>query len=252
MRKNCRADELLCARGHAVSREEAAILIMEGKVRVHKDDVVKNPSRILPLDSPLLVETGEEFVSRGAGKLKNSLERLTPDLTGKVCADIGASTGGFTHLMLTKNAAKVFAVDVGKGLLHWKLRQDERVVVLEGINGKSISSEITGEYVDILTMDVSFISTTKLLANADSILKEEGIAYILVKPQFEAPREKVPPGGVVTDETTRQEALQKVCSFVAENLPWELVEVTDSPLKGPKGNLEFVAVFRKNAAKKGE
>lgn len=248
MKKNYRADELLCARGHCMSKEEAVILIMEGKVRVNKDDVVKNPSRMLPAESPLLVETGDEFVSRGAHKLKNALERISPDLTGKVCADIGASTGGFTHLMLTKNAAKVFAVDVGKGLLHWKLRQDERVVVLEGVNGKNISLEITGEKADILTMDVSFISTTKILAGADSILEEGALAYILVKPQFEAPREKVPPGGVITDENTRQEALQKVCNFVKENLPWELVEVTDSPLKGPKGNLEFVAVFRKKSA----
>ena len=215
---------------------------MEGKVRVHKDDVVKNPSRLLPLDSPLLVESGEEFVSRGAGKLKNSLERLTPDLTGKVCADIGASTGGFTHLMLTKNAAKVFAVDVGKGLLHWKLRQDERVVVLEGINGKSISPEITGEKVDILTMDVSFISATYILPQFRLLLKDGAKAICLIKPQFEVGRSMLGKGGIVKDSKAHRFAVERVMT-AGEAAGLTPIGVMPSPVTGGDGNREFLICF---------
>lgn len=243
--KKCRADELLCLRGHCAEKEEAAILIMAGKVRTSPDNVVQKPSEMLSMESPLLVDSGCPYVSRGAMKLKDSLEKFAPDLTGMICGDIGASTGGFTDLMLSKNAAKVYAVDVGKGLLHWKLRTDKRVEVREGVNAKLLSREIIPEELDMLVMDVSFISCTKILPSADGLLKEDAKIFILVKPQFEAPKNLVPPGGVITDENVRQMCLKKVCDFVAENLPWELSSVSDSPLKGPKGNLEFVAYFRK-------
>ena len=147
--------------------------------------------------------------------------------------------------MLSKNAAKVYAVDVGKGLLHWKLRTDERVVVCEGINGRELNKEIIPEELDILVMDVSFISCTKILPAADLLMKKACRAFILVKPQFEAPKHLVPPGGVITDENVRQDCLKKVLRFVEENLSWEVVDISDSPLKGPKGNLEFVAHFVK-------
>lgn len=243
--KKCRADELLCLRGHCAEKEEAAILIMAGKVRTSPDHVIKKGSEMLNTDTPLLVDSGCAYVSRGALKLKDALEKFAPDLTGKICGDIGASTGGFTDLMLSKNAAKVYAVDVGKGLLHWKLRTDKRVQVREGVNARNLSREIVEEQLDILVMDVSFISCTKILPAADALMKENAQAFILVKPQFEAPKNLVPPGGVITDEDLRRKCLQKVCDFAAENLPWELVDVSDSPLKGPKGNLEFVAYFRK-------
>lgn len=243
--KKYRADELLCLRGHCGSKEESAILIMAGKVRTSPDAVVQKPSQMLPADSPLLVDSACPYVSRGALKLKEALEKFAPDLTNMICGDVGASTGGFTDLMLSKNAAKVYAIDVGKGLLHWKLRTDERVVVREGVNARELSSQIVPEELDILVMDVSFISCTKILPAADSIMKKGALAFILVKPQFEAPKHLVPPGGVITDENIRQDCLKKVCDFVSANLSWELLDVSDSPLKGPKGNLEFVAHFIK-------
>ncbi len=243
--KKYRADELLCLRGHCSGKEEAARLIMAGKVRTSPDAVVQKGSQMLPEDTPLLVDSGCPYVSRGALKLKDTLEKFAPDLTNCICGDVGASTGGFTDLMLSKNAAKVYAVDVGKGLLHWKLRTDERVVVCEGINGRELNKEIIPEELDILVMDVSFISCTKILPAADLLMKKACRAFILVKPQFEAPKHLVPPGGVITDENVRQDCLKKVLRFVEENLSWEVVDISDSPLKGPKGNLEFVAHFVK-------
>ena len=161
--KKKRADELLYEHGHCESRQEAALLIMAGKVRSSADSVVAKPSQEFPPDTVLLVDSGGQFVSRGAGKLKEALEKFAPDLTGRIAADIGASTGGFTDLMLAHGAEKVYAVDVGKGLLHWKLRSDPRVVCLEGVNARSLSAAEIPEPVDVLSMDVSFISATRIL-----------------------------------------------------------------------------------------
>ncbi len=244
--KKKRADELLYEHGHCGSREEGALLIMAGKVRSGKDSLVDKPSRLFEADAVLLVDSGGEFVSRGAYKLRDSLDKFAPDLHGRIAADVGASTGGFTDLMLSRGAEKVYAVDVGRGLLHWKLRSDPRVVCLEGVNARTLSPELVPEKVDLLSMDVSFISATKILPAADSVMKEGALAFILVKPQFEAPREDVPPGGVVTDDNVRRAALEKVCA-AASALGWRLVDASDSPLKGPKGNREFVALFRKEA-----
>jgi len=244
--KKKRADELLYEHGHCGSREEGALLIMAGKVRSGKDTLVDKPSRLFEADAVLLVDSGGEFVSRGAYKLRDSLDKFAPDLHGRIAADVGASTGGFTDLMLSRGAEKVYAVDVGRGLLHWKLRSDQRVVCREGVNARSLSPEVVPEKVDLLSMDVSFISATKILPAADSVMKEGALAFILVKPQFEAPREDVPPGGVVTDDNVRRAALKKVCD-AASALGWRLIDASESPLKGPKGNREFVALFRKES-----
>ena len=240
--KKKRADELLYEHGHCDSKEEAMLLIMAGKVRSKADAVVRKPSELYPADTVLLVDHGNEYVSRGAHKLKEALQKFAPDLSGKISIDIGASTGGFTDLMLSCGAEKVYAVDVGKGLLHWKLRKDPRVICLEGVNARNLTENEIPEKADILSMDVSFISATKILPAASPLLKQGALAFILVKPQFEAPREDVPPGGVVTDLNVRLAALDKVCKM-AESLNWKLIEAKDSPLKGPRGNVEFVAVF---------
>ena len=254
--KKKRADHLLYEHGHCDSIEQASLLILEGKVRSKADALVRKSSELFDADTVLLVDHGLEYVSRGALKLKNALLKHAPDLRGRKALDIGASTGGFTDLMLQCGAEKVYAVDVGKGLLHWKLRTDPRVVCLEGINARNISRKDVPEKVQVMSMDVSFISATKILGAASELLEEGALAFILVKPQFEAPKEDVPPGGVVTDPEVRKQALEKVCTC-AESLNLILVEAADSPLKGPKGNLEFVALFRKgpsgeSAGKKDE
>ena len=241
--KKKRADELLYEHGHAESIADAAKLILEGRVRSKPDALVRKASEMFPADTVLLVDSGTEFVSRGALKLRNALEKFATDLHGRVAVDIGASTGGFTDLMLRHGAEKVYAVDVGRGLLHWKLRTDPRVVCLEGINARALPPESVPGGADLLSMDVSFISAVKILPAAAGVLKPGALAFILVKPQFEAPKQDVPPGGVVTDPAVRQAALDKVCR-AAGQLGWELIEAADSPLRGPRGNLEYVAVFR--------
>ena len=241
--KKKRADELLYEHGHCESTADAALLILEGRVRSKPDALVHKASEMFPADIVLLVDSGTGFVSRGALKLQQALEKFAPDLHGRTAVDIGASTGGFTDLMLQHGADKVYAVDVGRGLLHWKLRTDPRVVCLEGINARELPPDSVPGGADLLSMDVSFISATKILPAAHAVLKPGALAFILVKPQFEAPRQDVPPGGVVTDPAVRQAALDKVCAAAA-GLGWELIEAADSPLRGPRGNLEYVAVFR--------
>lgn len=220
-------------------------MIMAGKVRYNPDMLVRKASESVPFESALLVDTEDSFASRGARKLRPALERFLPDLTGLIAVDIGASTGGFTDVMLHNGAARVYAVDVGRGLLHAKLRNDPRVVCLEGINARTLDRSVIPEPVDLMTMDVSFISTTKILPAADVIMKSGAWAFVLVKPQFEADRKDVPPGGVVTDEAVRAACIEKVKDFARERLSWSFVEVTPSEIKGPKGNQEYVAVFRK-------
>ncbi|MBO4632353.1 MAG: TlyA family RNA methyltransferase [Lentisphaeria bacterium] len=238
-----RADELLYEHGHCESIADAALLILEGKVRSKPDALVHKASELYPEDTVLLVDSGNEFVSRGALKLQRALEKFAPDLHGKTAVDIGASTGGFTDLMLKHGAGRVYAIDVGRGLLHWKLRTDPRVICLEGINARTLPPDSVPGGADLLSMDVSFISAVKILPAAHAVLKKGALAFILVKPQFEAPKQDVPPGGVVTDQAVRQAALEKVC-LAASGLGWQLLDAEDSPLRGPRGNLEYVAVFR--------
>lgn len=243
--KKIRVDDWLCSHGICADRGEALRMIMAGKVRYNPDMLVRKASESVPFESALLVDTEDSFASRGARKLRPALERFLPDLTGLIAVDIGASTGGFTDVMLHNGAARVYAVDVGRGLLHAKLRNDPRVVCLEGINARTLDRSVIPEPVDLMTMDVSFISTTKILPAADVIMKSGAWAFVLVKPQFEADRKDVPPGGVVTDEAVRAACVEKVKDFARERLSWSLVEVTPSEIKGPKGNQEYVAVFRK-------
>ena len=243
--KKIRADLLLCERGHFETPDEAARFIMAGKVRLNADMLLRKPSEMLDPETPLLVDSALEYVSRGAFKLVEALEQFLPDLTGKTALDIGASTGGFTDVMLRHGAGKVYATDVGKGLLHGKLRNDPRVAVREGINIKNLTEDEVPDPVDVVTADVSFISVTKALEPADKLMAPGAYAFILVKPQFEAPKRDVPPGGVVTDENVRQAAIEKVVTFATETLHWENLAVLPSPIKGPKGNQEYVAVFRK-------
>ena len=241
-----RLDVLLVERGLAESRQRAQAVIMSGQVYVREQKVDKAGTQVEE-NAPIEVRgQALAYVSRGGLKLEKALKTFSGiRLKGVHAIDAGASTGGFTDLMLSHGAEKVYAVDVGRGLLHWKLRSDPRVICLEGVNARNLSPAEIPEPVDLLSMDVSFISATKILCAADSVMKPGAMAFILVKPQFEAPKHDVPPGGVVTDPAVRQAALDKVCTFVKENLQWTLRDVSDSPLKGPKGNLEYVAVFVK-------
>ncbi|MGB2897053.1 MAG: TlyA family RNA methyltransferase [Anaerolineales bacterium] len=237
-----RIDLLLVDRGLAESRSVAQKLIMAGLVRVEGQLIHKASQKAEP---GMLIEvaSGPRFVSRGGEKLQAAVETFPVTLADRICADVGASTGGFTDCLLQNGAARVYAIDVGKGLLHWKLRNDARVVVIEETNARYLES--LPERVHLVTMDVSFISLRKLLPVIAGWLKSEGDVIALIKPQFEAGPARVGRGGVVRDVTVHREVTRRVLDFAVEHslAPQGLIR---SPLQGPKGNVEFLAWLRKD------
>ncbi|MBN1863725.1 MAG: TlyA family RNA methyltransferase [Victivallales bacterium] len=240
-----RADILLAASKLCESREKARTLILAGKVRVGDDHVVSKPSDKFPCDTKFILHSPDPYVSRGALKLIPALDKHLPDLNGLSAMDIGASTGGFTDLMLQRGLAKAYAIDSGRGQLHQKLRDDPRVVCLEKTNARHIDSSSVPEQVDIITMDVSFISATLLIPQATALLKPDGWAFILVKPQFEAEISDVGKGGVVKDPEVHRKTVEKVVHCAENQASLTFLDLIPSPIKGPKGNQEFIAVFRK-------
>jgi 23S rRNA (cytidine1920-2'-O)/16S rRNA (cytidine1409-2'-O)-methyltransferase len=234
-----RLDVLLAERGLVESRSLAQKLILAGQVRVD-GEVVTEPARKIVLSVELSVDSGPKFVSRGGEKLEPALEAFgMSDLGGRVCADVGASTGGFTDCMLQHGAGKVYAIDVGYGILHWKLRSDPRVVVMERTNARQV--EHLPEPPDLVTIDASFISLRILLP----VVKEwfgttSGVVVALIKPQFEAGREEVSKGeGVIHDPRVHRQVLEEVLAL-AHSLGFGVQGLAKSSLKGPKGNVEFL------------
>ncbi len=234
-----RLDEALVARGLAESRSQARALIMAGVVRVD-GRVVDKPGMPLPA-GPIAVAHGGRFVSRGGEKLQGALDQFAIDPAGLICADLGASTGGFTDCLLQAGAARVYAVDVGRGQLHWKLRQDERVVVIERQNARYL--EGLPEPIALVVADLSFISLTLILPTIRRLLAPTGQAITLVKPQFEAGREAVGKGGVVRDPATHRAVLQRFLADAAQ-AGFVVSALGVSPLRGPAGNVEFLAHLR--------
>jgi len=241
-----RLDLLLVEKGLVPSRAKAQALILAGQVRVN-GVLLDKPSAQVPKDAEIQIVSPPKYVSRGGEKLEAALRAFGVTPKGKVCLDIGASTGGFTDCLLQHRAARVYAVDVGKGQLHWKLRQDPRVVVKEGLNARYLRPEDIGEPVDLVTIDVSFISLRLILPRLREIVRPSGDIVSLVKPQFEAGKEKVKKG-VVRDPEVHREVLLGLYEFV-ENLGWSVVDAIPSPLLGPKGNREF---FLHIVPRKGE
>ena len=243
-----RADQLLCENGLAESREKAKRLVMAGLVFYETPggqlERVEKPGTKYPLDTPLQVKGLEQFVSRGAYKLLTALEGFSLPVGGAVALDAGASTGGFTDCLLQHGAARVYAVDVGHNQLHEKLRADARVICMEKTNLRDASPALLPEPVDIITADVSFISLTLVLPGCVQFLKPGGHVAALIKPQFELGPEAAPKG-VVRDEALRQTAVRKVVDFAEQTLCLSLLGVLPAAVKGPKGNQEYMAVWRK-------
>ena len=239
-----RLDVLLVERGLAESRAKAQALIKAGQVRVADQGTLK-PATAVTADSVLTVDSGPRFVSRGGEKLDAALEAFHMDVAGLVCADVGASTGGFTDCLLQRGAAKVYAIDVGKGILHWKLRNDPRVVVMEETNARFVES--LPEPVSLVTVDASFISLKILLPvikkwdfAPEKMKEESGDVIALIKPQFEAGRKDVARGdGVIRDPEIHKQVLLDVLSF-AQYEGFQIRGLIKSPLLGPKGNTEFL------------
>ncbi len=239
-----RLDVLLVQRGLAPSREKAKAMIMEGNVFVENQREDKAGTSI-PVEAKIEVKGNTlKYVSRGGLKLEKAMTHFGIGLQDKVCMDIGASTGGFTDCMLQNGAKKVFAVDVGYGQFAWKLRNDERVVCMEKTNIRYVTPEDIGEALDFASVDVSFISLSKVLPPAKELLKENGEMVCLIKPQFEAGREKVGKKGVVRDPKVHLEVIETVMKQAME-LGFFILNLEYSPIKGPEGNIEYLVHIRK-------
>jgi 23S rRNA (cytidine1920-2'-O)/16S rRNA (cytidine1409-2'-O)-methyltransferase len=244
--KKTRLDQLVVDKGLAESREKAKRLILAGQIEVDGQPAPKPGHPVAP-DHTITLKEAERFVSRGGEKLEGAMEAFELDLTGTVCLDIGSSTGGFTDCMLQHGASRVYAVDVGKGQLHWKLREDGRVVVMEGVNARYLTPEDIPEPADFASIDTSFISLTKILPAVKTLLKPGGEIVSLIKPQFEAGKREVDKGrGVITDPAIHEAVVCKVRTFGTEELGLEWLGLATSPIKGPKGNIEFLAHWRLN------
>lgn len=240
-----RADLLLVEQGLAESRERAERLVMAGQVFLEKDgrrEKLDKPGRMLPVSAVLSLNQPERFVSRGAYKLLSAIDHFGLEVSGRVGLDVGASTGGFTDCLLQHGASRVYAVDVGKCQLHEKMRADPRVVSLEGVNFRLATPELLPEMVDIVVIDVSFISLTKILPAVKQFLKPGGVVVAMVKPQFEVASHQTDKG-VVRDEALRQWAVERVRE-VAQELGFVSGGVVPAGVKGPKGNQEYMLLLR--------
>ena len=241
-----RLDILVYENGLAPSREKAKTLIMEGKILVD-DEREEKPG--MSFDESCVIRIKGEppkYVSRGGKKLEKALDSFPIELDGRICMDIGASTGGFTDCMLQNGAAKVYSIDVGYGQFAWKLRCDERVVCMEKTNIRYVTPEQIGEKIEFASADVSFISLEKILVPVRELLSDDAEMVVLIKPQFEAGRDKVGKKGVVRDRSVHAEVIEGVCSFASEN-GFEVMGLDYSPIKGPEGNIEYLAHLKKSA-----
>ena len=240
-----RLDVLLTEQGHFASREKAKAAIMAGNVYVNGDKEDKAGSMFRE-DAVIEVRGNTlPYVSRGGLKLAKAMEEFSLSLNGLVCMDIGASTGGFTDCMLQNGAVKVYAVDVGYGQLDWSLRSDERVVCMERTNIRYVKPEDIGEPLDFASVDVSFISLSKVLPAAYDLLKDGAEMVCLIKPQFEAGREKVGKKGVVRDPAVHAEVIRRIIGVASED-SFDVLGLTWSPVKGPEGNIEYLIHLRKH------
>lgn len=245
--KLVRLDKLLTDKGLASSRTAAQGYIAEGRVKVNGSCAIKAATLVSP-EASLKVDAPEkEWVSRGAYKLLRAFESFGLNADGRRCVDIGASTGGFTEVLLSKGAAVVYSVDVGYGQLAWKLRQNPRVVVMERTNARTLTVEaIDGEKADIIVSDASFISITILLKPLEALLAEKGQLAVLVKPQFEAGRERVGKG-VITDPELHLTILNEVADYIYKETALKIDAADYSPIRGPEGNIEFLFLLSHRA-----
>ncbi|MEM7015165.1 MAG: TlyA family RNA methyltransferase [Verrucomicrobiota bacterium] len=238
-----RLDQLLVQRGLCDSREQAKRLVLAGEVIVEGAGNVK-PGMNVAEDAEIRVKKKPKYVGRGGLKLEGALENFEIDVAGKIGLDIGASTGGFTDCLLQAGAARVHAFDVGTNQLVWKLREDPRVKAREKFNCRNLAPDDVGEAADVIVIDVSFISLTKILPAAFGVLASDGDLVCLIKPQFELARDEIGKGGIVRDQQLHEKAVEKVRNFVCEDLNKEWRDVMDSPITGTDGNREFLAWLR--------
>lgn len=239
-----RLDVLVAELGLAESREQAQRLILAGQVLVDGQPHTKAGQRVAA-DARIEAKATARFVSRGGDKLEAAFVHFRLDVTGRVCLDVGASTGGFTDCMLQHGAAHVIALDVGTAQMHWKMRQDERVTVIEQFNARYLQAGDLPLVPSFATFDVSFISLERVMPPVAALLLAGGDLVTLIKPQFEAGREQVEKGGVVRDPAVREAVVQRIRAFGTQSLGLDWLGVMESPVIGPAGNVEFLGWWRK-------
>ena len=235
-----RVDVALVERGLAQSREKAQALVMSGVVYIGENKVDKASAQVTPEDELIVRQTGTGYVSRGALKLEKGLAVFGVEAKERVAMDLGASTGGFTDVLLQNGAAHVYAIDVGYGQLDWKLRNDPRVTVMERTNARYLTADDLPLRPTLGVMDVSFISITKILPAAAAIMGENGEFISLIKPQFEAGRDRVGKKGVVRDAQVHLDVVKEILHFIDTDMGWTAQNLSFSPIKGPEGNIEFL------------
>ena len=248
---NERLDVMLVNRGLAVSREQAKAIIMSGIVYV---DNIKEDKAGSTFDEKAQIEVRGntlKYVSRGGLKLEKAMDCFGVSLAGKVAMDVGSSTGGFTDCMLQNGAVKVYSVDVGHGQLAWKLRNDERVVCMEKTNIRYVTPDDIEDRIEFASIDVSFISLTKVLPPVKELLTDDGEIVCLIKPQFEAGREKVGKKGVVRDQKVHVEVVEMIVDF-ARQIGFKTLDLSYSPIKGPEGNIEYLLYITKDQTKENK
>ena len=243
-----RADVALVARGLCESREKAQACIMAGQVYIGEQKVLKSSENVKPEDELILRGPAHPYASRGGLKLEKAIASFHADVHGKVCMDIGAATGGFTDVLLRNGAQHVYAIDVGYGQFDWKLRNDERVTLMERTNARYLTPEQVPLHPTVTVMDVSFISIKLILPVAASLMGENGCFYTLIKPQFEVGKDRVGKKGVVREASLHEEVLNDIVAF-APSFGWQVQALDFSPITGPEGNIEFLGMI---TAKKSE
>lgn len=245
MAKKIRLDVAVFENGYAPSREKAKAIIMAGQVYVNNQKVDKAGTEIKEDDVLEVRGNTLKYVSRGGLKLEKAMQEFPIDLNGKICMDVGASTGGFTDCMLMNGAVKVYSIDVGYGQLAWKLRCDERVVNLERTNFRYVTEEEVKDKIDFSSVDVSFISLKHILPNLNNLLNDNGQAVCLIKPQFEAGKDKVGKKGVVREKSVHLEVVNNVIDMALNN-GFSVKGLQFSPIKGPEGNIEYLVYLQKS------
>lgn len=248
MAEKKRLDTLVVDLGYAETRSKASAIIMSGEIFVNGQKETKAGYTVRETDKIEFRGKKMPFVSRGGYKLEKAMKSFDISLESNICMDIGASTGGFTDCMLQCGASKVYAIDVGYGQLAWKLRTDERVVNLERTNFRYLTKEIVSDEIDFASIDVSFISLKKILPVLYDFLKIDGECVALIKPQFEAGRDKVGKKGVVRDINTHKEVVSDIVQFAFET-GFSVIDLDFSPIRGPEGNIEYLVYISKNEAK---
>ena len=245
--KKIRLDKLLFEKAIVESREKARAIILEGNVLVN-GMVVDKAGALVKSDAVLAVKSKMPYVSRGGLKLEHAIKYLDIEIKGKIAMDVGASTGGFTDCLLQHGAKKIYAIDVGYGQFSWILRNDDKIVLLEKTNIRHLDHGLVFDEIDIATIDVSFISLLKVLPKVSEFLNPSGTIVALIKPQFEAGRKDVGKGGVVRDEKKRLEIVENIKNE-SKKKGFNVIGITKSPLKGPKGNVEYFIYLEKKEVK---